>query len=72
MDTYARKRLGFCRREPGQRLRLMAIPGAQEAETIRDVLGIRKRVEYSPEVLERKRQAALAARAKRKPDGEAR
>jgi hypothetical protein len=43
-DTYAHSRLApLCQKEPGRRLRLMHPPTPEQAETIRDVLGIRKR-----------------------------
>ena len=36
-------------------LRLFHLPSPQEAVVIRDVMGLRKRVDYAPETLERKR-----------------
>jgi hypothetical protein len=46
-------------------LRLFSLPTPLEAVVIRDVMGLRKRVEYAPETLERKRASmarALSAR----------
>jgi hypothetical protein len=43
-------------------LRLARLPTAAEAEEIRDVLGIRKRVFYSPDELERRREHGRSLR----------
>jgi hypothetical protein len=46
-------------------LRLFSLPTPQEAVAIRDVMGLRKRVDYGPDALERKRASmarALSAR----------
>ena len=52
-------------------LRLFHLPPPQEAVVIRDVMGLRKRVDYAPETLERKRasmaKAGLARGAARAP-----
>jgi len=52
-------------------LRLFRLPTPQEAVVIRDVMGLRKRVDYAPETLERKRasmaKAGLARGAARVP-----
>jgi hypothetical protein len=52
-------------------LRLFALPTPSEAVAIRDVMGLRKRVEYAPETLERKRasmaRAVLARESPRTP-----
>jgi hypothetical protein len=64
--TYAKQALKFCRvTQDGDWegcLFLDRLPSREEAETIRDKLGIRKRVEYGEETLARKREAALMAR----------
>ena len=44
-------------------MRLHHLPTPKQAEIIRDVLGIRKRMEFSPEDLERRRVLALRALA---------
>src|SRR5262245_6176448 len=67
--TYTKRRLAFCRvTQDGEDegcLQLQQLPTAEQAEVIRDVLGIRKRVELGPEELERRRalgkRLALAA-----------
>jgi hypothetical protein len=62
--TIAKRRLDFC--APTQDgddegcLRLHRLPTADQAEVIRDILGIRKRVEYSPETLEQRRSLMAA------------
>jgi hypothetical protein len=52
-------------------LRLFHLPSPQEAVVIRDVMGLRKRVGYAPDTLERKRasmaKAGLARGAARAP-----
>ena len=51
--------------------RLFALPTPQEAVVIRDVMGLRKRVDYTPDTLERKRasmaRAVLARESARTP-----
>jgi hypothetical protein len=42
-------------------LRLFSLPTPQEAVVIRDVMGLRKRVDYAPETLERKRASMARA-----------
>jgi hypothetical protein len=57
--TWTKKRLTFCKvTQDGDDegvLRLHRLPTPQEAEAIRDILGVRKRMEFSPEDLERRR-----------------
>ena len=57
--THTRKRLDFCTATQdgvdAGCLRLHHLSTAEQAEVIRDVLGIRKRVELTPETLERLR-----------------
>ena len=57
--THTRKRLDFCTATQegvdAGCLRLHHLATAEQAEVIRDVLGIRKRVELTPETLERLR-----------------
>jgi hypothetical protein len=52
-------------------LRLFRLPSPEEAVVIRDVMGLRKRVDYTPETLERKRvsmaRAACARESARAP-----
>jgi hypothetical protein len=63
--TVTRQRLSFC--SPTQDcedegvLRLHQLPTTEQAEVIRDILGIRKRREVSSEVLERLRSYAFAS-----------
>jgi hypothetical protein len=64
--TWAKKALAFCEvtnegHDEGM-LFLSRLPTAEEAEVIRDKLGIRKRVTYDEETLARKREQALMAR----------
>jgi len=67
--TYTKRRLAFCRvTQDGDDegcLHLQQLPTAEQAEVVRDVLGIRKRAELGPEELERRRalgkRLALAA-----------
>jgi hypothetical protein len=58
--TWIKKRLAFCEvTQDGDSegcLRLSRLPTPAEAEVIRDIVGIRKRVEYSPEELARRQQ----------------
>ena len=68
--THTKKRLGFCELRldcDGEgTLRLHQLPTPEQAEVIRDILGIRKRVEFSPEDLERRRTSmARLASAKK-------
>jgi hypothetical protein len=62
--THAKKRLDFCTvTQDGWDegcLRLHHVPTPDQAEIIRNVLGIRKRVELTPEELERRRAQATA------------
>lgn len=55
--THTKKRLGFCEvTQDGDDegcLRLRALPTADQAVVIRDVLGIRKRMDMTTETLER-------------------
>jgi len=57
--TYTKRRLAFCTvTQDGDDegcLRLHQLPTAEQADVIRDVLGIRKRVEFGAEELERRR-----------------
>jgi len=57
--TYTKGRLAFCRvTQDGDDegcMQLQHLPTAEQAEVIRDVLGIRKRTELSPKELERRR-----------------
>ena len=67
--TYTKRRLGFCHvTQDGDDegcLRLHQVVSSHQAEVVRDVLGIRKRVELGPDELERRRalgkRLALAA-----------
>jgi hypothetical protein len=58
--TWFKKRLAFCElTQDGDSegcLRLHRLPTPAEAEIIREILGIRKRVEYSPEELARRQE----------------
>lgn len=64
--TWTKKRLAFCRvTQDGDDegvLRLHALPTREQAEEIRSVLGIRKRLEYSAEEIERRLQFLRSAR----------
>jgi hypothetical protein len=64
--TYAKRSLAFCEilndGDGEGMLFLDRLPTPEEAEAIRDKLGIRKRTEYSEETLARKRAAILKAR----------
>jgi len=57
--TYTKQRLAFCTLcqdgDDEGTLRLHRLPTAAEATLIRDILGIRKRMEFAPEDLERRR-----------------
>ena len=57
--TYTKRRLSFCAVvldcEDEGTLRLHQPPTAEQAAVIRDILGIRKRMDFSPEDLERRR-----------------
>ena len=65
--THTKKRLEFCTvTQDGCDegcLRLHHLPTPEQAEEIRQVLGIRKRVELAPEELERRRAQVAALRA---------
>ena len=58
--TWFKKRLAFCEvTQDGDSegcFRLHRLPTPAEAEIVREILGIRKRVEYSPEELARRQQ----------------
>jgi hypothetical protein len=64
--TATKARLGFCIvTQDGDDegcLRLSGLPSSEQAATIRDILGIRKRVAYSDEVLAAKVAAAARLR----------
>jgi hypothetical protein len=51
-------------------LRLYTLPTPEQADEIRDLLGIRKRMEFSPDELERKRTSMT--RALRRKEGKTR
>jgi hypothetical protein len=57
--TWTKKKLSFCTMtQDGDDegvLRLHQLPTAEQSDVIRDILGIRKRMEFSPEDLERRR-----------------
>jgi hypothetical protein len=61
--TFAKQRLSFCRvSQDGDDegiLRLDRLPTSTEAAEIRPLLGIRKRMHFTPEELERRRAQAL-------------
>ena len=63
--TFTRRRLAFMTvtQNGGEEgcLRLFHLPAPVEAVVIRDVIGLRKRVEYAPETLERKRASMAKA-----------
>jgi hypothetical protein len=64
-DTYAFNRLlalPCCAKEPGWRVRLTRLPTPDQAEDIRDVLGIRKRRTISDEERERLKSVSGLAR----------
>jgi hypothetical protein len=65
--TYTKRRLSFCTVtqdcEDEGSLRLHQLPTPEQAEIIRDVLGIRKRAVLSPEELERRRTLVARARS---------
>jgi hypothetical protein len=58
--TWIKKRLSFCElTQDGDQegcFRLHRLPNPAEAEVIRDIIGIRKRVELSPEELARRQE----------------
>jgi hypothetical protein len=60
--TWAKKRLSFCEvTQDGDSegcFRLHRLPTSDEAEVIRDIVGIRKQRDYSPEVLARLQEQA--------------
>lgn len=69
--TSAKTRLAFCEVTQDAAwegcLRLHALPTTDQAEIIRDIFGIRKRVELTPEELERRRSQAAAWHALKPP-----
>jgi hypothetical protein len=77
--TFSKRRLAFMTvTQDGDEegcLRLFDLPTPEEAVVIRDVMGLRKRVEYAADTLERKRasmaKAGLARAAARAPTGDA-
>jgi hypothetical protein len=62
--TWTKKKLSFCTvTQDGDDegvLRLHQLPTPEQADVIRDILGIRKRMELSPEDLERRRASMTA------------
>src|SRR5262245_597536 len=62
--THTKRRLSFCSvTQDGDdegSVRLHQLPTPDQADVIRDVLGIRKRTELAPEELERRRAHAMA------------
>src|SRR5262249_29053766 len=69
--THTKKRLGFCKvtQDGGDNegcLRLFDLPTPDQAEIIRDVLGIQKRREVSAEVLERLKAFAFERKPRSK------
>jgi hypothetical protein len=71
---WLKKRLSFCRvTQDGDDegcLRLAGLPTSEQAAVIRDALGIRKRMEFAPDDLERRRASMtrLALTASRAPN----
>ena len=69
--TFTKRRLAFMTvTQDGDEegcLRLDRLPTPQEAVVIRDVLGLRKRVAYAPDALERKRASMAKAGLAREP-----
>ena len=65
--TWTKKRLAFCKvTQDGDDegvLRLQRLPTPHEAEAIRDILGVRKRMEFDPEQLEHRRTLMARARS---------
>jgi hypothetical protein len=63
--TFTKRRLAFMTvTQDGDEegcLRLFRLPSPQEAVVIRDVTGLRKRVDYGPDTLERKRASMAKA-----------
>jgi len=63
--TFTKRRLAFMTvTQDGEDegcLRLFRLPTPQEAVVIREVVGLRKRVEYAPDTLERKRDSMAKA-----------
>jgi hypothetical protein len=63
--TFTKRRLAFMTvTQDGEEegcLRLFRLPTPQEAVVIREVVGLRKRVEYAPDTLERKRDSMAKA-----------
>jgi hypothetical protein len=72
--TWLKKKLSFCRvTQDGDDegcLRLVSLPTPEQAGVIRDALGIRKRMEFAPDDLERRRASMtrLALTAGRAPN----
>jgi hypothetical protein len=65
--TYTKRRLSFCTvtqdcDDEGV-LRLHRLPTPHEAEAIRDILGVRKRMKFDPEQLEHRRTLMARARS---------
>jgi hypothetical protein len=65
--TLTKKRLAFCKvTQDGEDegcLRLHQLPTPEQAEVIRDILGVRKRMEFDPEQLEHRRTLMARARS---------
>ena len=63
--TFTKRRLAFTTvTQDGDEegcLRLFRLPSPQEAVVIRDAMGLRKRVDYAPDTLERKRASMAKA-----------
>jgi len=63
--TFTKRRLAFVTiTQDGDEegcFQLLAVPTPQQAVVIRDVTGLRKRVDYAPEMLERKRASMAKA-----------
>jgi hypothetical protein len=64
---HTKKRLGFCELRldcDGEgTVRLHQLPTPKQAEVIRDILGVRKRMEFDPEQLEHRRTLMARARS---------
>jgi hypothetical protein len=65
--TYTKRRLSFCTVtqdcDDEGCLRLGQLPTPEQAEFIRDILGVRKRMEFDPEQLEHRRTLMARARS---------
>ena len=63
--TYTKRRLAFMTvTQDGDEegcLRLLHLPTPEESALVRDVIGLRKRIEYAPDALERKRASMAKA-----------